>query len=286
MDKVVLLTGAAAGIGAASALRLARRGFSLCLFDMDGDRLAQTADRIRQEVGDSRGPLVFAGDVTKDEDRRAVFEQVLARWSRVDVLVNCAGLGAPGVIEDATLPDVRDLFEVNVFAPIAWIALVGPGMRERGDGRIINLGSICDRVSLPGLGFYGASKFALRAINDAVRGEYRPWGVKVILIEPGPVVTDIWQKGLDLANERFPDLSKSPFQDVYEALVARAERLAAGRGPKADVVARAVCRAATARWPRARYIVPASAQAVRLLGVIPPAIADPLIHFLRTTVGL
>ena len=220
--------------------------------------------------------FVLAGDSTDQASRQAIFEQALARWGRVDVLLNNAGYAMPGAVEEVPMESIRRQFEINVFAAIGWMQLAGAAMRRAGQGRIINMSSISGRLTFPGLGVYSASKFALEAVSDAMRLEYQPFGVKVILIEPGAVVTEIWERSRGLAYE-MGDWQASPFSKLYRLQMHRAEQLMQGKGPCARIVADAVAHAATSARPRRRYRMPLYSKAGNLLAKLPTSIKDWLI---------
>jgi len=159
-SKVVLITGASEGIGAACAGQLRRKGAKLSLTALPGPGFQDHSDG--QE-------LVSAGDITDDGFRRALVRKTLDRFGRVDVLINAVGVGlyAPPSTVDVELS--KRLFDINVFAPLALTQLIIPGMRARGSGTIVNLGSVGGRVSLPWSVMYCATKFAVHAVNDSLR---------------------------------------------------------------------------------------------------------------------
>jgi NAD(P)-dependent dehydrogenase (short-subunit alcohol dehydrogenase family) len=170
----------------------------------------------------------------------------------VGVLVNNAGYGQSGAVESVPIDDVRRNFETNLFGYIRMAQLVLPGMRRQGEGRIVNLSSVAGRVTMPGSGLYSATKFAIEAMSDALRFEVRGFGVRVILIEPGPIRTAF----TDTANRTMP-AEGGPYDD-YHAAVARADAEADKSRLLADDpedVAKAIERAIGARSPHARYRV-------------------------------
>jgi len=273
MANTVLITGASSGIGAACAESLADKGFHLCLTARREDRLAALCGKINDRCGDGVAFHVV-GDVTDDAARRAVLAEAMSQWGRLDVLVNNAGLALAGAVEDLDLDQVRRQFEVNTFASLAWMQLVGPVMREQRRGRIINMSSVSGRISLPALGGYAASKFAVEAFSDAARVEYRPWGISISLIEPGAISTEIWQKSRDQADAHASHWESSPFAPIYDNQRKHAERLMSGEGPSPRIVARAVCHAATARRPKTRYRMPADTRIVNVLTHLPTRLRD------------
>ncbi len=271
--KTALVTGASSGIGAACAAALAAEGLHVALMARREERLRALAESIERERG-SGTALVCPGDVTVPEDRQRTLHALLEAWGRIDVLVNNAGVVAPGVAEDVDLDAFRHELEVNVLACLAWMQLVGPRMRAQGAGRIINMSSVSGRVAVPCVGAYAASKFALEALSDAARVEYAPLGVNVVLIEPGSFTTEIWEKAGNVAESTLPPPEKSPFRAFYEAQHRHAREVAGGGGAPIELVARAVCRAATDRRPRARYLTPWRVRAFTALAHVPTRLRD------------
>ena len=271
-----LITGASSGIGAACATALAERGFHVCLTARRQNRLLQLADEINARSGPGRA-ISVAGDATDKRVREETIGAVISAWGRLDVLVNNAGTALGGAIEEVDVALVRQEFELNVFACLAWMQLAGPVMRRQRAGRIINMSSVSGRTALPCSGAYAASKFALEALSDAARVEYAPWGVRVILVEPGSVATEIWERSRQVALSSLPNWESSPFRGFYLAQHDHVKRLISGRAPGPEVVARAVCKAATARHPKARYPVLWETRMLNLVEHLPTFCRDWLI---------
>ena len=182
--KVVVITGASRGIGAACAAEFASRGARLSLTARSAEGLSNAAPA---------DALVTAGDLTSDETRRAVMERTLERFGAIDILINNAGAGLYQPSWKAPLEDVRWLLELNLFAPLALAQLVVPHMRERRSGVIVNVGSIAGKMALPWLTVYSASKFALGALTEGMRMELRRDGVRTMIVCPGYVKTEFQQ---------------------------------------------------------------------------------------------
>jgi len=178
-DSRVLVTGASTGIGRVTALRLAAKGARVWVAARDEQRLKSLASEHSAIV-----PVV--ADVTNEDDRAALVEGC----EPVDVLVNNAGLGWKGLVEDMAPAQVRELFDINVLALIDLSQRVLPGMLERGRGHIVNIGSVAGYVSVPGETVYSATKFAVEAFSDGLRREVSGRGVDVTLIAPGPIKTE------------------------------------------------------------------------------------------------
>src|SRR5213080_15576 len=180
VSRAVLITGCSTGIGRATAEQLAARGWTVYA-------TARRPESIRDLAG--RGCKTLALDVCDEASIRAAAETVERAVGAVGVLVNNAGYGQEGAFEEVPMAEVRRQFETNVFGLVRLTQLVLPGMRRQGWGRIVNLSSMGGRLTLPGGAFYHATKYAVEALSDALRFEVRPFGVDVIVIEPGPIKT-------------------------------------------------------------------------------------------------
>ncbi len=242
---VALVTGASSGIGRSTALLLARTGY----------RVFAT---IRSDAGEASLRAAAAGlpieilrlDMVDETGPSRTAQEVLRRAGRIDVLVNNAGYAKLGAVEDLPRDDLRHQFEVNVFGAFALCREVIPAMRAQHFGRIVNVSSLAGKVSVPLMGAYCASKFALEAFSDALRAEVKPAGIRVVLVEPGPVATNFNR----LARNESHVILQSPsaFQVVYERMRAQGpERWAA----TPEQVARTILRAVRSGHPRARYRV-------------------------------
>lgn len=178
--KVVLITGASKGIGAACALEFARAGARLSLTARSAEGLSKAAPP---------DALLTPGDLTREETRRAVTERTLERFGAIDILINNAGAGLYRPSWNAPMEEVRWLLELNLFAPLALSQLVAPHMRGRRSGLIVNVGSIAGKMPLPWLTIYSASKYALGALTEGMRMELRRDGVRTMIVCPGYVRT-------------------------------------------------------------------------------------------------
>ena len=251
MTHSVLITGASTGIGEDLARHLAARGwrvFAGVRRASDGERLATTDARI----------LPVLVDVTDPASITACHATVAAALgdAPLDALVNNAGIAVGGPLEFLPVDELRRQFEVNVFGLVAVTQAMLPLLR-RGAGRIVNIGSIGGRVTTPMVGPYCASKFAVEAISDALRMELAEWGLSVVLVEPGVVVTPIWDKGAsDMASvgSRLPPEALTRYDGFLQGMA----RLLAGaprRGVPVAEVSRVVARALTVPRPRHRYVI-------------------------------
>jgi NAD(P)-dependent dehydrogenase (short-subunit alcohol dehydrogenase family) len=266
--RSILITGATSGIGRDAAVRLARAGHLV----LAGGRRADALADLARAAGGRVEPVVL--DVA-DPASVAAARELVERGTRgrgLDVLVNNAGYALPGPLEALAEEDLRRLFDTNVFGLLAVTRAFLPAMRERGQGRVVNVGSIMGRVAMPLLGAYNASKHAVAAITEALRLELAPFGVTVVLVEPGAIRTGFAARALaGLAPYRDPD---SPYAAALAGTAtawARVYRFAPG--PAAG--GRAVARAATTDRPAPRYVVPAHNRlVVAALGALPTAAAD------------
>jgi NAD(P)-dependent dehydrogenase (short-subunit alcohol dehydrogenase family) len=259
-SKAILITGCSSGIGRATAVRLARAGRPVYA-------TARRLDSIRdlEAVGCRILPL----DVTDERSMREAVAAVEGTHGAVGVLVNNAGYSQSGAVEEVPIDAVRKQFETNFFGALRLCQLVLPGMRAQRWGRIVNMSSVGGRLAFPGGGVYHATKHALEAVSDVLRWEVRPFGIDVIVIEPGLIRSDFGRTAAESVEAiGAPD---SPYRE-FNAAVAE-ETTSAYRTPFAtgpDTVARAVERALEARRPRTRYVVTFGAHAVLGLRAILP----------------
>jgi len=251
-SKAVLITGCSTGIGRATAVRLARAGETV-----------YASARRAESIGDleSEGCRVLALDVCDEASMRAAVEGVERREGAVGALVNNAGYGSEGPLEEVPMEEIRRQFETNVFGLIRMTQLVLPGMRRQGSGRIVNLSSMGGRMTLPGGGVYHATKYAVEALSDALRFEVRGFGIDVVVIEPGAIKTEFGATAIAKVDAAARE--GSPYAEFREAL--KQQIRAAYEGPMAalgggpDDVARVIEKAIRARRPRTRYPVTPSA---------------------------
>ncbi len=254
----VVVTGASSGIGRATALMLARHGlrvFATVRRAADAEAVQVAAGAVG--VGNAVRPVLL--DVTDPtaiaEAAELVRRELAERGGALVGLVNNAGVVVGGPLEEVPLERLREVLEVNVVGAVAVTQAFLPLLRA-GRGRIVNVSSVSGRVAPPFLGPYAASKFALEALSDALRVELRPWGLRVVLVEPGPVETPFWDKGHAEYDERDSgeEQAGSPYARYAPALRARFQESEAS-GLPAEAVAETIHRALVAPRPRARYLV-------------------------------
>ncbi|MFC9354818.1 oxidoreductase [Arthrobacter sp. NPDC057013] len=253
-QPVAIVTGASTGIGFESAKLLAANGFTVYAG-------ARRVDRM--EPLKPQGIKVLPLDVTDDASMQGMVAAVLADQGRIDVLVNNAGFGSFGSLEEMELAEGRRQFDVNVFGLARMTQLVLPTMRAAGRGRIINISSIGGKFYEPLGTWYHATKFAVEGLSDALRLELKPHGIRVCIIEPASTVTEwggIAAEGLLASSGGGPYAAQA--RDMA-AVLASTERPATSTRP--EVVAGAVLQAATAARPRTRYPVGRGARAITAL---------------------
>ncbi|RDI33184.1 oxidoreductase [Lentzea flaviverrucosa] len=237
--KVALVTGASSGIGEATAVELHKAGYTVYA----------AARRVQRMEGlAAQGIRVLEMDVTRDESMVEGVKQVIAEAGRIDVLVNNAGYGSYGAVEDVPLDEARYQFEVNVFGLARLVQLVSPHMREAGRGRIVNVSSIGGRIYEPLGAWYHSTKFAVEGFSDSLRLELKPFGIDVVVIQPGGIKTE-WG-GIAVEN-----LKKTSGGGAYAGQVEQLSGVFSqmDRASEPKVIADVIVKAARARRPRTRY---------------------------------
>jgi NAD(P)-dependent dehydrogenase (short-subunit alcohol dehydrogenase family) len=258
ISKAVLITGCSTGIGRATAELLNQKGWTVYATARNGDAIHDLA---------GKGCKALALDVCDETSMRNAVTTIEKIEGAVGVLINNAGYGQEGPVEEVPLAQIRRQFDTNVIGLARLSQLVLPGMRRQGWGKIVNLSSMGGRLTFPGGGFYHATKYAVEALSDALRFEVRPFGVDVIVIEPGPIKT------------RFGDTAQSSLQGVgtdsspyhaFNQIVAQRIREAYD-GPMAafagnpEAVAQVIEKAIAAKRPKTRYPVTLAARTLMAL---------------------
>ncbi len=250
-SRAVLITGCSSGIGHATAERLLANGWTVYATARRPDTLADLIQK---------GAKTLALDVTDEASMQTAVDQVTEAEGAVGVLVNNAGYSQSGAVESVPIDQVRRQFETNVFGLIRMCQLVLPGMRGQGWGKIVNIGSMGGRLTFPGGGLYHATKYAVEAISDALRFEVRGFGVDVILVEPGLIVTRFGEVASGSVGAATEDGPYAEFnRKVAEATEGayKGPLVKLGGGP--EKVADAIAKALQAKRPKARYPVTPSA---------------------------
>ena len=274
----VLITGCSSGIGQAAALALHEAGRTVVATARNPDTLSGLA---------GRGLRTLALDVTDESSMRAAVDAA----GPIDVLVNNAGYGLYGTVEQLPMAEIRRQFETNFFGLVRLTQLVLPGMRAAGGGRILNVSSMGGRATLPGGAFYHASKYAVEALSDALRMEVARFGIDVVLIEPGPVRTP-WND-VAAGSVAASAANGSPangngngadpyagFKDAVTAAFSTATDGPLARfSSSADDIAKVITRAVTARRPRTRYLInPVARTTVTLRRWLPDRAYDAVLR--------
>lgn len=239
-----LVTGASSGIGEAAALQLAKAGFTVYAAARRVERMTGLADA---------GVNVLMMDVTDDKSMVAGIEKIVAETGRIDVLVNNAGYGSYGAVEDVPMSEAKYQFEVNIFGLARLSQLVLPHMREQRSGRIINISSIGGRIYEPLGGWYHATKFAVEGLSDSMRMELARFGIKVVIIEPAGIRTEWSGIAADNLRKASADSAYAEQANQVGAFLDLAETPAFTSA--SPVVAKKIVKAATVRHPRTRYPV-------------------------------
>lgn len=267
-QQVALVTGASSGIGEQTALELLHRGFVVYGAARRADRMSAIVDA---------GGYAIAMDVTDDASMRAGVELILAEHGRIDVLVNNAGYGSYGALEDVPIDEARRQFEVNVFGLARLTQLVLPGMRSRRSGTIVNVSSVGGRIYEPLGGWYHATKFAVEGLSDSLRVELEPHGIRVVVIQPGAIRTEWNGISRRSAIERSGSTAYAAQARALVRALEAADQSVGASEP--HVVAATIAKAATARRPRTRYATPFSAKfIVGLRRVLPDRAFDVIIR--------
>ena len=267
MNKTALVTGASSGIGEETARTLHKLGYTVYA-------AARRTDRLKQLT--AIGIHALTMDVTDDESMSSGIEKIITETGRIDVLVNNAGSGSYGAIEDVSLDEARRQFEVNVFGLGRLTQLVLPHMRAQRSGTIINISSMGGRLTTPLGGWYHATKYAVEALSDALRMETAPFGIDVVVIEPGGIRTE-WS---GIAADHLEETAEgSAYASQIKAVAnsMRSESTNKRQSPP-SVIADTVEKIVTARKPRTRYVVGFAAKPlVTLRRILPDRAFDRVI---------
>ena len=247
MEKVAVITGTSSGIGFETALALAREGYYTYATMRD-----TTKSDIIKELGkkDNLKISVLELDVDDKNSVKNAIRKILNQKQRIDILVNNAGWGLWGCVEDVSVDEFKAQFDTNFFSIIRLIQEVGPTMRTQGSGKIINISSVAGRIGFPASPAYISSKFALEGLSESLRFELAPFGVNVVIIEPGVIKTN-FMKNMKMAEKYGPE---SVYMDITDKVVSGVKMMCEmGTDPKE--VADAIIKATKDENPLPRYIV-------------------------------
>ncbi|RDI71253.1 SDR family oxidoreductase [Halopelagius longus] len=277
--KTVLITGCSSGIGRATARQF-----------LDEDWLVYATARNPADIETlgEEGCEIATLDVTEQDDVDRVVERIIDEEGHISALVNNAGFGQFGPLEDVPTEQVHRQFDVNVYGPHRLIRAVLPHMREQGDGTIVNVSSVAGRVSFPGGGVYAGSKFAVEAMTDALRNEVAEYGIDAVVVEPGPVTTNFSNRAQEEVSgeDDIPGIERSGAYESFYALFEDTRALGGG-GPgsiSADRVADDIVDAASSTQPKARYQPGTVARVSTLARFLPDAWFDTTYRLLQKLV--
>jgi NAD(P)-dependent dehydrogenase (short-subunit alcohol dehydrogenase family) len=251
-EKTVLITGATDGLGKAAALALARKHYLVFAAGRSAEKRGELDRQAHEEHLSIR---TLEMDVCDDASVQNAVGVVLEKGGNIDVLINNAGVGYMGVVEELRLSDFRRQFETNFFGVIRVTKAVLPHMRTRRAGRIVMISSASALVSPPTYGAYSASKHALEGLSNALRLEMYPFGVNVILIEPGYIATNFQATAIELAQPYAEKAVQSPYAKIYSGTWAGSNRNRGNSKATPDDCARVILGAIEAAHPKARYTV-------------------------------
>ena len=247
MEKVAVVTGTSSGIGFETALALARDGYytyATMRNTAKGDKLKELSSKESLKID------VLELDVDNENSAKTAIKHILDQKQRIDVLVNNAGWALWGCVEDVSVDEFKTQFETNFFSIIRLIQEVGPTMRNQGSGTIVNISSVVGRIGFPASPAYISSKFALEGLSESLRFEFAPFGVDVIIIEPGVIKTN-FMKNMKMAK-------KSELDTVYKDIttkVVSGVKMMVEMGTPPKEVANTIVKAIKDKKPLPRYVV-------------------------------
>ena len=247
MEKVAIVTGSSSGIGFETALALAKEGYFTYATMRDttkSDKIKEIAQKENLKIN------ILELDVDDENSVKTAIAKILDKKQRIDVLVNNAGWGLWGCVEDVSVDEFKEQFETNFFSIIRLIQEVAPAMRKQGSGTIVNVSSVVGRIGFPASPAYISSKFALEGLSESLRFEFAPFGVDVIIIEPGVIKTN-FMKNMKMAK-------KSELDTVYKDIttkVVSGVKMMAEMGTPPKEVANTIVKAIKDKKPLPRYIV-------------------------------
>jgi NAD(P)-dependent dehydrogenase (short-subunit alcohol dehydrogenase family) len=259
--RTVLVTSATDGLGRATAILLAEHGYRVFAGGRNPEKLASLAQLARERKLPLE-PLEL--DVANDASADRAIAEILRRAEPVSVLVNNAGIAIGAVLEEVSLADFRNVFETNVCGMLRMAQRVLPAMRKQRRGHIVNLSSISGKIAVPLMGTYSASKHAVEALSDSLRLELYPFGIHVILIEPGYIPTNMNRTAAELSSAYAKNAEHSPYRGIYQRFLNSWEKTRKGSRYRPEDCARVILGAIREPVPRARYVVTKEAK----MGVI------------------
>ena len=249
-QKVAIVTGSSSGIGFETSLTLARNGFHTyaTMRNMEGEK-----SKPLTEVAKNENLQLRAIELDVDNDKSVIdaINTIVEERERIDVLINNAGYALGGALEDSSMDEIKAQFETNFFGAVKATKAVLPVMRRQGAGKIVNITSMGGRIAIPLSSSYHGSKFALEGLSESIRYELEPFGIKVILIEPGAVGSNFW-KNIKIAKSSSD--SNSPYTQFGNKILKAYEQMEQNT-ISPSVVAKTILDAVTSNNPQLRYVV-------------------------------
>ena len=247
MEKIALVTGSSSGIGLETSLALARNGF----YTFATMRDLKKSEKIKEKIENENLTMeILELDVDNDQSVNTAVKTILEKKERIDVLVNNAGYGMWGTVEDVSMNEFKEQFETNFFSIIRLIQKVSPVMRKQGSGTMINVSSVAGRIGFPVSPAYISSKFALEGLSESLRFELMPFGVNVVIIEPGVIKTNFFNS-MKLSEKSQQD---SVYKDITEKVISGVKMMAE-MGTHPNEVANTVVKVLKEEKPLPRYVV-------------------------------
>lgn len=249
-QKVAIVTGSSSGIGFETSLTLARNGFHTyaTMRNMEGEK-----SKPLTEVAKNENLQLRAIELDVDNDKSVIdaINTIVEERERIDVLINNAGYALGGALEDSSMDEIKAQFETNFFGAVRATKAVLPVMRRQGAGKIVNITSMGGRIAIPLSSSYHGSKFALEGLSESIRYELEPFGIKVILIEPGAVGSNFW-KNIKIAKSSSD--SNSPYTQFGNKILKAYEQMEQNT-ISPSVIAKTILDAVTSNNPQLRYVV-------------------------------
>jgi short-subunit dehydrogenase len=245
--KTVLVTGCSSGIGYATCLVFARNNFAT----YGSVRDLSKAERIQEITNKEKLPLkIIRLDVNEDESIRIAIQKIISDSGGIDILINNAGYGMFGPIEEISIKEIKEQFETNFFGTIRLIKAIVPIMRKQRNGTIVNISSMVGRFGVPLNAAYVSSKFALEGLSESISFELEEFGIKVIVVEPGVIQTDFFHNLKVRGND-----TKSPYYKLMDKRIAFLKAAMKNSVSSSDQVANTILHAVNSRDPDMRYVI-------------------------------
>jgi NAD(P)-dependent dehydrogenase (short-subunit alcohol dehydrogenase family) len=272
----VLITGGTDGLGRAAALLLAEKGFRVFAAGRSASKRAEI-DQIAREKSLPLESIEM--DVCSDQSVQNAVAKVFQKAGGIDVLINNAGVGYMSVVEELKLEDLQKQYDTNIFGVIRVTQAILPHMRQRRTGRILMMSSVAGFVTPPTYGAYSSSKFALEALSNALRVELYSFGIEVVLIEPGYIVTNFQQTAKELGRSYAEGAKLSPYAQIYTAAWNAANENRGKSKTTPEDCARVMLQAIEASHPKARYpVTPLAKWAALGKRILPDTLLDSMLR--------